>query len=145
MIEQLNQKIVAIIQPTAINDDSPWTAVDVDTLGWRHLTLVFQLGAADIAVAALKAQECDTSNGTFADISGADFSVSPATLPSATDDNKLFAIHVDLKGKKRYIRLVATAGNGAAGSYASAFGILSRPEISPSSASGRGFSQELFV
>jgi hypothetical protein len=60
-----------------------------------------------------------------ADISATVFGATgnPA-LPSATDDNKMYAFHVSLQGKKRYIDLVATAGNGSTGTYGSAIAVL---------------------
>jgi hypothetical protein len=80
-----------------------------------------------------------------ADVDGADFSVSPATLPAATDDNKLYAIHVNLNGRKRYLDLSMTGGDGTAGTYASAVAVLSRASEAPASATARGYAQELIV
>lgn len=146
MINSLAQKIVAVTQPGAIVDNAAFTTATIDTKGFRYATFVVQLGALDIALAALKLQESNDSGMSGAvDISGADFSVSPATLPSATDDNKLYAIHVNLNGRKRYLDLSMTGGDGTAGTYASVFVILSRAEIAPSSAADRGFAQELIV
>ena len=92
---------------------------------------------------ALKLQTSDT-DGSYADLTGAiygtstDISGATSALPSSTDDNKFFVFEVDLRGKKRYFDLVATAGNGAAGTYLSAFAILSRGEQTPITAAGRG-------
>ncbi|HNU06872.1 MAG TPA: hypothetical protein PKO33_03830, partial [Pyrinomonadaceae bacterium] len=104
-------------------------------------------GAMDIAVAAFKLQESDDSGMSgAADISGADFSVSPATLPSATADNTLFGIHVKLGGsRKRYMDLSLTGGNGTLGTYASAIVILGKGEANPATVADRGFNQLLYV
>jgi hypothetical protein len=80
------------------------------------------------------------------DITGADFSVSPATLPSATDDNHFYGIHVKLGGpRKRYMDLSFTAGDGAAGTFASVNALLGKGEADPSTAATRGFTQLLTV
>jgi hypothetical protein len=140
-------KIVKITSPGAIVDNAPFSTATIDTIGWDEALFVVQFGAMDIAAAALKLQESDDSGMSGAvDISGADFSVSPATLPSATADDTFFGIHVKLGGaRKRYMDLVLTGGDGAAGSYASAFVILAKGETSPDSVAERGFNQLLYV
>jgi hypothetical protein len=108
------------------------------------------VGATDIAMAALKLQTSDTDS-SYADLTGAIFGTSTnidgstSALPTATDDNKVFVIEVDLRGKKRYFDLVATAGNGTAGTYFSAVAVLSRGEIAPITAAGRGADEILRV
>lgn len=144
MINTQDQKVVAITNPVAINDNSAYTTNSIDTKGYEYLDVYVMFGAMDIAMAALKLQTSDTDSA-YGDLSGADFSVSPATLPSATDDNHLFHIGVDLKGKKRFFDLVATAGDGAAGTYMVAWAVLSRAKVTPTSATERGFTQELLV
>lgn len=145
MIEGLNQKFVNVTPPAAIKDNASFATTTVDTKGWGFVTFLISLGATDIALAALKLQESnDSGMSGAADVSGADYSVN-STLPTATDDNNLFAIHVDCRGRKRYLDLVFTAGDGAAGTFGSAVAILSRPKISPSSATDRGLTGELAV
>jgi hypothetical protein len=146
MINSLEQKVVAVTSPGAIVDNAAFTTATIDTLGFRYLTIIVLLGALDIALAALKLRESDASDMSGAvDVAGADFSVAPATLPAATDDNKLYAIHVNLNGRQRYLDLSMTGGDGTAGTYATAIGILSRASEAPSSADGRGYAQELIV
>jgi hypothetical protein len=146
MLRGMAQKIVAVTNPGAIVDNAAFTTATIDTLGFRFVTIVILLGALDIAVAAMKLRESDDSGMSGAvDVDGADFSVSPATLPAATDDNKLYAIHVSLKGRQRYLDLSLTGGDGTAGTYATAFAILSDAETVPSDVTGRGFAQELIV
>lgn len=146
MINSLAQKIVAVTNPGAIVDNASFTTATIDTIGFRYLTIVIMLGALDVALAAFKLSESDAANMSGAvDMEGADFSVSPATLPAATDDNKLYAIHVNLIGRKRYVDLTLTGGDGTAGTYAASFAILSRAAEVPSDATGRGFAQELIA
>jgi hypothetical protein len=81
-----NVKTVGITPPAAIIDNAAATTASVDTKGFSKARIVVYLGALDIAVSAMKLRHSD-DDSTYSDISGADFSVSPLTLPSATDDN----------------------------------------------------------
>ena len=137
---------MAITSPGAIVDNAAFVTNTIDTLGFAQLTIIVMLGALDIALAAFKLRESNDSGMSGAvDISGADFSVSPSTLPAATADNNLYAIHVDLRGRKRYVDLSLTGGDGTSGTYAAAMAQLSNPQTFPSSASDRGFAAELFA
>ena len=140
-------KFVNVTPPAAINDNTAYTTAAVDTLGFKAVMFLVILGAMDIAVAVLKLTESDDSGMSGAvDVTGADFSVSPATLPSATADNTIVAISVKLTGKrKRYLDLSFTAGDGSAGTYANVLAILAEPECSPTTAAERGFGQHLQV
>lgn len=146
MIHALRQKIQMVIQPAAIVDNTAFTTAEIDTAGFDYCQIYVAVGATDIAMAVLKVQESNTSGSGMADISGLDFDGdtaiggSAAALPSATDDNKVFACDIDLRGRKRYLDLSATAGDGAAGTFAVAWAVLSRGEegVGPSTPSDRG-------
>ena len=142
----LNQKVINVAPPGAIVDNAAFTTAVVDTKGWAFVTFIVILGALDIALAALKLRESDASDMSGAvDIDGADYSTD-ATLPAATADNNLYAIHVNCTGsRERYLDLSLTGGDGTAGTYATVIAILSRPEESPKSAAARGFTAELTV
>ena len=137
-------KFVQVIAPVAIVDDASWTTLEVDTLDYDFANFVFNLCATDIAMAALKLQHSDTSGSGFADITGAncdggvDIEGNATALPSATDDGNLIVFQVDLRDKKRYLDLVATAGNCAAGTFASATCILTKAAVAPTSVSATG-------
>jgi hypothetical protein len=145
-----NSKYVLVTPPAAILDNASATTNSIDTKGWDYLQVVCSIGATDIAMSALKLQTSDTDS-SYADLTGAVFGTSTnidgatSAVPSATDDNKVFVIEVDLRGKKRYFDLVATAGNGTAGTYFTALAILSKGEISPITAAGRGADEILRV
>ena len=136
-----DQKYVAVIPPAVIKDNASFTSIEVDTKGFNSLTVVCSLGATDIAMAALKLQSGDVS-GTLTDVTGLNFSGgtdiagNATSLPSATDDNELFVFQVDLRGKKRYWNIVATAGDGAAGTYLSAIAVLSRDAVNDGTVAG---------
>jgi hypothetical protein len=144
-----DQKKVNIFPPGAIVDNTSWTILSpgyLDTLGYHNVEYVIQFGAMDIAMAALKVTECETTGGSYTDIPLADYSVSPATLPSATDDNHLFSITIPINGlRKRYQKIVATGGDGSAGTYMSCIAILGNPDNAPYDATTRGYTQQLTV
>ena len=121
-----NVKVVNFCPPGAIVDNADFTTTAIDTAGFGKVAVFFSLGATDIAMSALKLQQSDDSGMSgAADITGAVYGASGATaLPSATDDNKVYAFHVSLQGKKRYLDLVATAGNGSTGTYGSGIAVL---------------------
>lgn len=137
-------KFQQVIAPVAIVDDASWTTVEIDTLDFDYLTVIVNIGATDIAVAALKLQSSDVTGTSFADVTGldcdgdTDIDGSAAALPSATDDNNLVVFQVDLRGQKRFFDLVATAGNGSTGTFASAIAILSKGAVSPTTTSAHG-------
>jgi hypothetical protein len=146
MIETQNQKVVVITPPAAaVNNASPATA-EIDTYGFSYVDIYVALGATDIALTALKVQESDQSGAGMADIPDAVYGAAGApALPAATDDNKVFGFHLDMRGRKRYLDLVATVGNGVAGAFVFAWAVLSRAAQTPRDAAGRGLAAELFV
>lgn len=149
-IELQKLKIHRFFNPQAIKDNAAWTSTCLDTAALDGVWVVVTFGAMDIAMAGLKVQESDTlssatalSSGT--DITGADFSVSPLTLPSATADDTSVAVYIPVVGaRKRYFNVIATAGDGAAGTYAAAFAICT-PKIVPDTATKRGLGQQGIV
>lgn len=151
MIQAQLSKFVSVTPPQAIVDNAAWTTAEIDTKGFDYATIYAYFGAMDIAAVALKIQESDTSGSGFADVSGLVYGTSTniagstSALPSATDDNKCFAFEIDLRGRKRYLDLSATGGDGAAGTFLCAFAMLWRAEDYGASASERGFGDILRV
>ncbi|TXH18422.1 MAG: hypothetical protein E6R03_02170 [Hyphomicrobiaceae bacterium] len=144
MLDLQNLKFVNVTPPAAIIDNSAATTASVDRRGWDEVCFLVALGAMDIAVTALKLRESD-DDSSYSDVPGADFSVSPLTLPSATDDNKLVAIFVNGVGRKAYLDLSITLGDGAAGTYVAVLAILARGKTAPSTATLRGLSQQAII
>lgn len=147
-----HDKFVPITPPGAIVDNASLTTAAIDTAGFAYLRVMVVLGATDIAMTALKLQESDNSGMSgAADITGLIYGTSAgiagttSALPTADDDDKCFTFEVDLRGRKRYIDLVATVGNGSAGTYITAFALLSRASDCPVSASERGYGNILRV
>lgn len=139
-----NCKFVQLTPPGAIVDNASYTTDVLDTVGFGYCAILVSLGATDIAMAALKLQQSDANGSGFADVTGAVGGVD-FTLPSATDDNKVVAFFVDLRGKKRYLDIVATAGNGSVGTYASVVAILSEGSITPDDITERGLVAQVLV
>lgn len=151
MIRTQDTKFVAVTPPGAIVDNASWTTAEIDTLGFDYCTIYVQFGAMDIAMTALKVQESNSSGSGMADITGlvygtsADISGSTSSLPSATADNTCFAFEIDLRNRKRYLDVVATGGDGAAGTYCTIVALLSRAENLGNTASARGLANILRV
>ena len=147
-------KILNAIPPGVKKDNAAFVANVVDTKDWERATFIFTLGDSDIAMAALKVQEADAASDATtltsgADVTGAIFGTSTNTagstsgLPSATDDNKVYTVEMDLRGRKQYLQLQATAGDGSTGTYGSAICILSRGKIISATVTDRGIAQTL--
>ena len=128
------------IAPAAIIDNTSATATAIDCAGFAELEIPIQLGATDIDVTVLKLEESDASGSGYSDITGATFSAGTnvdgvaLALPSATDDNQPHVFQVNLLGRKRYIRVVCTFGNGSAGGFVASTARLSAASyLSPTS------------
>lgn len=143
-----NFKLVSVTPPAAIIDNASATTAEVDTKGWNHARYIIYVGATDIAMAALKLTESDTTGSGHAEIEATDFSDSTQTdidgnalaLPAADEDNGFIVIDIDLTkgGRKRFLDLTLTAGNGSAGTYVAAWCELFRGETMPTSVAGHG-------
>jgi hypothetical protein len=137
-------KLVRVIEPVAIKDNASWTSQEIDCAGFDFAIVFFQLGASDVAMAALKLTECDTTGGSFTDITGTVFGTAvdidgtTTALPGTTDDNKFEAWYVDLRKRKRFMKVVATAGDGSTGTYGIAVALLFRPEETPNTSAELG-------
>lgn len=146
-----NVKVLGVIAPVAIVDNASWTTIEIDTRGFDYCQVYCYLGFSDIAGTALKMQESSVTGTSFTDISGLVYGTSTnvagssSTLPSATDDGLIFGFDIDLRGRKRFLDLVATGGDGSTGAFMSAIAILSRGLTVPMSTAERGFTQLLRV
>lgn len=89
-------------------DDVTNTTVDgtsIDRSGYNFAQGVFAVETTTGNLSVVKVQHSD-DDSTWADISGLSF-----TALGATDDNKHVVANIDLRGKRRYIRWVATEDN----------------------------------
>lgn len=79
------------------------TGSAIDTQGHRHAVLVVSTAAAaSDGTLAVKIQECSTSGGSYADVSGASVSF------AANSDLTTKTISVDLSQRQRYFKVVGT-------------------------------------
>jgi len=132
-------KSVLVCPPQSVTADVA-AVTYADRAGFNRARFLLSIGAlTNTKTANAKLQECDTSGGTYADISGA--AITQVT-GGASDTNKLYAIEVDLtKGaRKRYLKPVITIG--AAGTALVAAVIeLFQAEAAPDTAAEAGLEQ----
>jgi len=134
-----------MLRPQLKNNGAFANNTYVDNSNWNHLRVKFLVGDTDAAVGSTSAatpplvEECDESGGTYTAVTGAALSA----VIADTDDNKAFAIDVDLtKTHKRYMQVKApTADNGSTGANLCIVGVLSRPAIGPKDGAGQGFEE----
>ena len=149
MIHAQNNKVLRVVSPEAIKDDGSYTSQAVDAIGADYVEIYAHLGATDIAMTALKIQECATSGGSYTDVTGLVYGTSTnvagstSDLPAAGDDNKFFKFEIDMRYRERYLKIVATFGDGTVGGFFTAIAILSRVEQSPKTAALAGCDQIL--
>ena len=86
------------------------TGAAIDTKGFDEVMFVVNAGTfAAGATADIKVQECDTSGGSYADISGAAFT----QITDALDDN-IYVGRVKCKNWERYLKVVCVVGTDVA-------------------------------
>lgn len=145
MLSTQNLKFVNAMSPVAL-DNASGAAIAVDTAGYNTAAFVLSIGVTDAAVTAYSLTECDTSGGSYTAISDS----TPSSLLSATDDNDLNVIHLNLRdaNRKRYIKVVVTVADGTTGGVCSCLAILGDPDIAPNTGTDRGLNAagyEVFV
>jgi hypothetical protein len=148
-MKPVGYKTVMITQPAAIVDNASFTTAEIDTKGFRYARVTVALGATDVALTALKVTESDTAGSGHADVTGLIFGTSnndtgsASTLPSGTDDNKLYIFLIDLRGRKRYLDFVYTIGDGTVGGFLVSWIDLHEAETLPVKAADFGAAQVL--
>jgi len=105
MRPQLKQ-VVVINQQSTTNGATATGLIDTQGFSWLTLDVITTTSdAATNNPSVLKLSECDTSNGTFTDVDGfvgdSDFDIPDAV----TSGNWGVKFNVDLRGRKRYLKL----------------------------------------
>jgi hypothetical protein len=136
-------KAFNVTSPRAILNNTSWVTNEIDTKGFRYVTIYGILGANDIALTVWKVQESDTTGSGFVDITTPTTLVAVGTtgdgrLPTGTDDDTIFGFFIDMKGRKRFLDVVATNGNGSTGGFIAIIALLSRAEEAPNTTTERG-------
>ncbi|MBN2270008.1 MAG: hypothetical protein JXN61_05295 [Sedimentisphaerales bacterium] len=149
MNEVQAMKTVILLRPQLKNNGAFANNTYVDFAGWNHARFLFVVGDTDAAVGSGDdstppfIEQCDTTGGDYTPITDAELSAVIGT----GDDNKLFAIDVDLtKSHKRYGRVNApTAGTGSNGANLAILCQLSKGAIAPHDAAGMGLEELVTV
>ncbi|MCK4958941.1 MAG: hypothetical protein KAT00_06065 [Planctomycetes bacterium] len=146
MLEIDNMKF-ALLLPPQLKDDGDFASnTYVDTRGFNHVRFLMIMGVTDIGVGstaegtAPKVEECDTTGGTYTDVTSAAL----ADAIADDEDSLLFAIDVDLrKSHKRYMQVNAPhAGDGTVGANMAIIAILSKAEGNiPATATAMGLAE----
>ena len=121
MIHAQNNKIVTITTPVSVSAGAATTST-VDTLGYDYCTILFIGGSMSSGYTVLKVQESDDSGMSGAvDVSNANGVLglgesgqknvdgTTSADPDGTND-VVHGIEIDLKARKRYLDVSATAG-----------------------------------
>jgi len=140
MISTTDQRIVRILSPqsgTALSSselDTVQSGIKADYAAIYYI--LGAVGAGGITAGNFKLQHSDVSGSGFVDIpvSGNGTGGTFGVVTSSTDDNKIYAINVDTRKTRRYLRVTCTA---AAATLACGFAILEMREA-PFTAVTRG-------
>ena len=133
-----------LLRPQLRNNGAFANNTYVDLSEWNHARFLLAVGDTDVIVGsgdtstAPFVEECDTTGGDYTPITDAELSAVIGT----GDDNKLFAIDVDLtKTHKRYARVNAPTAGNQTGANLAILCILSRGAKSPLNAAGMGLAE----
>ena len=111
-------KAAILVSPQS--DTNP-TESFVDTLGFDSALVLISLGATGASgISALKLQESDASGSGYTDIvdfdgdsTYTDIEGSTLALPGAGNDDEVWVVHIDLRGRKRYLKCVVDSATNA--------------------------------
>ena len=146
IVQQL--KFTQCLAPTPKDNGDFAGNTYVDTRGLKELAFLIETGDLAAAIGstaegnAVKVEECDTSGGSYTDVTSAAL----ANAIADTEDNKLFYIIVDLKkSHKRFMRVNAPhAGDGSGTDSLLSVVAIGVPDSMPVNAAGAGL-QELIT
>lgn len=120
-----NHRIKSVLSPNGYSNNTSPSMTTVDCAGYKWANFRIHLGSTDIALTACKIQEVDAVGDSPSDVTGAtlnsgtDIFGNTTSLPSATDDGKIYEIILNLSKRKRYLVPLVTVGNGTAGAIMS--------------------------
>ena len=144
MIDIQATKTVILLRPQLRNNGAFANNTYVDLSEWAHARFLFVVGDTDVIIGSTDTstppfvEECDTTGGAYTAVSDAELSA----VIGAGDDNKLYAIDVDLtKTHKRYGRVNAPTAGNQTGANLAILCILSRGAKSPLNAAGMGLAE----
>lgn len=146
MIHAQNSKWLLTTPPVAAVNNASALTTTIDTAGFEYCTILVALGVSSTSgISVLKVQESDFSNMSgAADVTGlvygtsTDIAGSTSALPVHTNDNTVWGFEIDLRGRKRYLDVVATVDNAGTGCFVTALTQLSRAEQAPTTLTTKG-------
>jgi hypothetical protein len=154
MIPQIQESFSKILLPPQLKNDGDFAGnAYIDTVQngcrWGHLRVEFLVGTVDAAIGSTAEgtapliEECDTTDGTYTDVTDAAL----GDAIGATEDDSIFAIDVGLMSEhKRYMQVqVPHAGAGTTGCNLAIAGILTKPDVTPDSATLAGLAEHIVV
>ena len=98
-----NNATIEVLAPVRATATANGTGIDMrDYIGKMKFILSSSAGGGTTPTLDVKLQECDTSGGTYTDISGATFT----QVTDAADSTEDLGLAID--GVKRYVRAVET-------------------------------------
>lgn len=154
MIAAQDCKTVIVVASQAIKDNTAWvgttgsTPVVTDTAGFHYAVVNWHVGATDIAQASLIINSDSDSAGASPTAIYTFGATGKMALPTATDDNGLWKLYIDLRKIStdgRYLTVTAVAGDGSAGAYATCWIDLWRADQCPTSATAHGLVAQDFI
>jgi hypothetical protein len=135
MVSATDSKVLSVLAPIAVTAGATTTTIDTVQSGvkadWCAVYVLAGIISTTVTAGNCKLQESD-DNSSFADITGA----TAGALTASTDNGKLYCFQLDLRKRKRYIKLVLTGSS--TGLIASSWAELSRQKEAPYSAATRG-------
>ncbi len=138
-VPTLDMKVFQSILPIS-STDTAFTSLAIDTMGFEYALVFFAagaIGAADFD-AALSLTECATSGGSYTAVSG-----SGNSTPTQTSDGGMWAWHIDLRKRQRFLKIVADPGNAA--TLGAGYAVLCRAQGPLTSATQRGWTAEVQI
>jgi len=109
-----------LISPQSIATNATVTSINIDTKGFSELQIcVMRESHATAGFSALTIQQSDdTVASNFATVtglvSGTDYVPTSAVVTASTVTNVSFVANVDLRGKKRFFRVLVTPASASA-------------------------------
>jgi hypothetical protein len=150
MIEAFGSKNVMVAAPIALVASGTLAVATVDTFGYEYARISVDFGVMDTVPATLKVQQSDASNMTGAiDVPGTVVGTdnndtgAASTLPTAGSAGKRFVFQIDLRGKKRYLKLILINSATGTTGVVEAWCTLDRPHESPGAVAAAGLLQRM--
>lgn len=129
-------KRISLFKPQ-LADNQTLTSPALDVLKHKFAQIVLEVGASDIGLSDVRLEERNNTTDSWTVVPNS--AVSSTLLTATAVDNKCFSWHVTLQGRKRYVRLTATVGDGTLGANLCAYAITNLDSERINTAAQRGY------